>query len=233
MLNVLRKPLLVCCLLGAAWMGAGAAQAGMPAMTPRQVEKFIHAVRFDDDIALAGLLDGATGAAAVDPNVVDPLGGEPALVLAVREGSVRAFELLLAHPALDLERRAPNGNSALMMAAFRRDKAAVLALLARGARVNHPGWSALHYAAAGGDEQVVRALLAHRAAIDARAPGKLTPLMIAAREGHEAAARVLLEEGADASLRSAESVDAAQIAERADKPRIVAAIAASLAARRK
>ncbi len=56
--------------------------------------------------------------------------------------------------------------------------------------------------------------------------------MIAAREGHESTVSLLLEEGADASLKNAESLTAAQIAERADKPRIAAAIAAHLAARK-
>ena len=53
--------------------------------------------------------------------------------------------------------------------------------------------------------------------------------MMAAREGHESTVGVLLEAGADPSRKNSESLTAAQIAQRADKPRIAAAIAAWLA----
>jgi uncharacterized protein len=207
-------------------LGTGRAAPPEPAQADPRLGSFIHAVRVDDEGKVKALLG-----AGLDPNARDPVGGEPALVLAVREGSSRVFGVLIVHPASNIELNAPNGNTALMMAAFRRDRPAVLALLAKNAIVNRPGWTALHYAAASGDDDIVRILLEHYAYIDCESPSKLTPLMIAAREGHESTARLLMEEGADATLRNNESLSAAQIAERADKPRIAAAIAAHLAAR--
>jgi ankyrin repeat protein len=116
-----------------------------------------------------------------------------------------------------------------MMAAYKHNKPVVLALLAKGAIVNRPGYTALHFSAAAGDDEITRILLDHHAYIDAEAPAKYTPLMMAAREGQESTVQVLLDAGADATLKNTESLTAAQIAERADKPLIAAAITAHLA----
>ncbi|NHZ80813.1 ankyrin repeat domain-containing protein [Massilia sp. CCM 8695] len=192
------------------------------------VRDFVVAAQMDNASMVKKLLkNGAT------PNTVDPITGQTVLILALREGANDVIDVLLAQPGIDLERAAPNGNRALMMAAFKRNKPAVLALLAKGAIVTYPGWTALHYAAASGDDEIVRILLDHYAYIDAETPSKLTPLMIAAREGQEAAARLLMQEGADATLKNNESLTAAQIAERADKPRIADAINAHLSLSRK
>jgi uncharacterized protein len=166
----------------------------------------------------------------VGPNASDPRSGETGLILAMRENAMRVFALLLAAPGVDLEAQAPNGNTALMMAAFKHNKVAVLALLDAGAQVNRAGWTALHYAAAAGDKDIVLILLEHHARIDAYAPGDITPLMIAAREGQEAAVEALLAAGANTTLKSGEGLNAAAIAERADKPAIAAAIRAKAAA---
>jgi ankyrin repeat protein len=171
-------------------------------------------------------------AGTVSPNAIEPLSGEPGLIVALREGAARVAAALLADPALDPELKAPNGSTALMMAAFKRDVPVVKALLARGAIVNRPGYTALHFSAAAGDDEITRMLLEHHAFIDAEAPARYTPLMIAAREGQESIVRLLLEEGADATLKNSEALTAAQIAARADKPRIAAAIAAHLDARK-
>lgn len=160
-------------------------------------------------------------AKGVDPNARDPRSGETALIIAVRENSSNVFNALLADPRVDVELAAPNGNTPLMMAAFKGNKPAVLALLSRDASINHSGWSPLHYAAAGGAADIASILIERGAALDARAPAGLTALMMAAREGHESAAAVLLDAGADAALVSSEGLTAAMLADRADKPRIV------------
>lgn len=201
-----------------------AGAAGSAAAEP--VRDFVVAAQMDNASMVRKLLKNGGS-----PNTVDPITGQTVLILALREGANDVVNLLLAQPAIDLELAAPNGNRALMMAAFKRNKPAVLALLAKGAIVTYPGWTPLHYAAASGDDEIVRILLEHHAYIDAETPSKLTPLMIAAREGHEAAARLLMQEGADASLKNNENLTAAQIAERADKPRIAAAITAHLSKR--
>jgi ankyrin repeat protein len=118
------------------------------------------------------------------------------------------------------------------MAAFKHNKAAVAAMIAKGAQVNRKGWTALHFAAAAGDLEIMNMLLEHHAYIDAGSPSGLTPLMLAAREGMEDAVKLLLEQGADATLKDgAYRVDAAEFATRAEKPWIAKAIKAHLAAK--
>ncbi len=163
-----------------------------------------------------------------NPNVIDPASGEPLLVIAAREGADRVAEFLLAHKDIQLEQRAANGNTALMMAAFKMNQALVRKLLAKGAVVTYPGWTPLHYAAAAGSTEIVAILLEHHAYIDAESPSQITPLMLAAREGQEAVVVQLLAAGADATLKNNEQLTARQIALRADKPRIAAAIAAHM-----
>jgi ankyrin repeat protein len=214
----------LCCIALAAWIGSGAASAA----TMAELSSFFRSVQLDD----AGAVKTMLAAGTVSPNAIDPISGETGLILALREGAPRVAGILLANPAIELELNAPNGNTALMMAAFKHNVPAVQALLAKGAIVNRPGWTALHFAAASGDDEITGILLDRSAYIDAEAPAKFTPLMIAAREGHESTVRLLLEAGADARLKNSESLTAAQIAERADRPRIVAAIAAHLAARK-
>jgi ankyrin repeat protein len=205
----------------AGWIGPGSAHAA----TPEQVSSFFRSVQMDDSTGVRKMLAAGT----VDVNVIDPLSGESGLLIALREDASRVCEVLLAQPALQLEFNAPNGNTALMMAAYRHNKPVVLALLAKGAVVNRPGYTALHFSAAAGDDAITRILLEHQANIDAEAPAKYTPLMLAAREGQESTVQVLLDAGADATLKNSESLTAAQIAERAEKPRIAAAITTHLA----
>lgn len=185
------------------------------------------------ELVVAAQLDSASStrkllAAGVSANTVDPLSGEPVLLIALREGADSVIDVLVADKDFDPERVAPNGNTALMLAAYKGNKRAVLALLAKGARVQRPGWTALHYAAAGGDTDIAAILLAHHADINAASPSQLTPLMMAAREGHQPVVALLLRKGADARLRNNEQLTASQIALRADKSAIAAMIDAFL-----
>jgi ankyrin repeat protein len=180
---------------------------------------FFRAVQMDDARTVRSLLG------KVDANQPNPVGGEPALVLAVREGAMQAFDALLRNPGTNVDAPALNGNTALMMAAYKHNKAAAEALIAKGAAVNRPGWTPLHYAAASGDDEIARLLLAHGARIDAQSPpasGKFTPLMMAAREGHDDTAVLLLGQGADPQLKNGEGLTAAEIARRADHGTIAA-----------
>jgi len=201
---------------------AAALAAGTPAMAAAdQTSDFFRAVQMDDARTVRSLLG------KVDPNQANPVGGEPALVLAVREGAMQVFDALLRHPGTNVDAPALNGNTALMMAAFKHNKPAAEALIAKGAAVNRPGWTPLHYAAASGDDDIARLLLAHGARIDAQSPpasGKYTPLMMAAREGHEDTAVFLLGQGADPQLKNSEGLTAAEIARRADHGAIAAAL---------
>jgi len=136
-----------------------------------------------------------------------------------------------AAPGIDLEARSANGNTALMMAAYKHKREAVDALLAKGAKVNQSGWTALHYAASAGDLPIMKILLDREAVVDALAPADITPLMFAAREGQEGAVKLLLSWGADASLKSGHGWTAVQFAQAADKPGVVAIITAAQQAR--
>jgi ankyrin repeat protein len=187
------------------------------AATAEQTASFFRAVQIDDPGTVKSLL-----AAGVNPNMQNPVGGEPALVIAAREGSMRVLRALLDSPGIQVDATAMNGNTALMMAAFKRNRAAAEALLARGAAVNRPGWTPLHYAAASGDEDIARLLIKRGAKIDAVSPpasGAYTALMLAAREGHPDMVAFLTEQGANPKLTNTEGLTAAQIAEKVNSAR--------------
>lgn len=209
----------------AAWMLLATALSAstVHAATPEQTRDFFRAVQMDDARTVRTLLGASVGA-----NTVNPLGGDPPLVLAVREGAMRVFAVLLDDPATQVDAPALNGNTALMMAAYKQNQPTAEALIAKGAAVNRPGWTPLHYAAASGDDAIARLLLQHGARLDARSPpasGGFTPLMMAAREGHDASARLLLDAGADPSLKNGEGMTAARIAERAGHAKLAALLA--------
>jgi len=206
-------------LLSCAIASAHAAQAP----TEQQVNTFFRAVQMDDASTVRKMVG-----AVVNANELNPLGGEPALVLAVREGSREVLRELLRHPGTDLERKALNGNTALMMAAFKRDQDAARALVERGASINQPGWTALHYAAASGDDKIALLLIERGARLDAVSPrpsGAMTPLMMAVREGHDATARLLVAKGAKTGLRNTEGLTAAQIAQKAGRDELARELA--------
>lgn len=183
------------------------------------VRDLVVAAQLDSPGAVQKLL-----AAGLSPNTVDPLSGEPVVQVALREDANQVVDVLVAAKDFDPERMAPNGNTALMLAAFRHNRHAVLALLARGAKVTRPGWTALHYAAASGDAEIAAILINRQAAINAESPSQLTPLMIAAREGHPDVVDMLLRAGANARLKNNENLTASQIAVRAGMPGIAATI---------
>ncbi|MES2163414.1 MAG: ankyrin repeat domain-containing protein [Pseudomonadota bacterium] len=222
MLNLSKRRLLLAVL---------AATLTMPALAAEQTDDEV-------DLFRAAQLDNVSGVKkllerGLSPNLREP-GGETALIVALRYEAYRVATLLMDQPSIDLEAKAPNGNTALMMAAFRQNKATVLDMLKRGAQVNQKGWAALHYAAAAGSTEITSILLEHHAYIDAESPSGMTPLMIAAREGQEKVVELLLEQGADATLKDGGfHQTAAEFAIHADKPWIAKTINAHLAAKAK
>lgn len=192
--------------------------------SPDQVRLF-RAAQLDDDKTVKAVL-----ARGLDPNVREAERGETGLIVAMRYDANKVMRALLASPATRLEETSMNGTTALTMAAFKRNKPAVEALLAAGAQVNRDGWTPLHFAATAGDLEVMALLVQHKASINAQSPTGFTALMLAAREGQEDAVAWLLRQGADATLKDrAYQIDAAEFARRADKPWIAKTIDKHLA----
>src|SRR3954463_6199488 len=138
---------LVVGVTGAALLAPTVARAGA-------YEDFFKAVTLDDVSQVKALLQRG-----LDPNIIESERGDTGLILSLREGAMKVFDLLLQTRGIELESRARNGDNALMVASYKGNKAAVAALLARKVEVNRPGWTALHYAAASGSNDILRMLI--------------------------------------------------------------------------
>lgn len=162
-----------------------------------------------------------------DPNIRDAK-GRTGLILALQLGSMNAAAALINSPRTDINLRNNEKETALMMAAIRGYVPEVTALIARGADINHPGWTPLHYAASGTTErqnEIISLLLDHAAYIDATSPNGTTPLMMAARYGPSGAVDLLLKEGADTNLRNQLGLSAIDFAQRAERKSVAESIA--------
>lgn len=159
-------------------------------------EDFFRAVVLDNAHGVGQLL-----ARGFDANARDEK-GQPALLLAMREGSFKVAELLMQQPGIDVNALNFTRENALMMAALQGHVAWVRKLLDTGAQLEKPSYTPLHYAATGPESAAVQVLLDRGAQIDARATNGNTPLMMAARYGSEASVTLLLERGADIHLRN-------------------------------
>lgn len=160
-------------------------------------DDFFRAVNLDDAPAIKALMRRG-----LDPNLIEAARGDTGLILALREDSMAVFDVLVNARGIELDARSRNGDTALMLAAYKGNKPAVATLLEKGAEPNKPGWTALHYAASIGNNDIVQMLLEKAAYIDAESPNKTTPIMMAARGGHILTVKLLLDEGADASLKN-------------------------------
>jgi uncharacterized protein len=155
--------------------------------------------------------------------------GETALMVALREDSPKVVAFLLTQRSVKVEQRNSQGESPLMIAAIKGRLASAKRLIQRGAEVNKTGWTPLHYAASRAETdsvEMARLLLEHHAYIDAESPNRSTPLMLAAMYGHADVVRLLLEEGADPSLRNEQGLTAVDFARRADRDDLANLIAA-------
>jgi uncharacterized protein len=179
-------------------------------------DDFFRAVKTDNANDIQALLQRG-----LDPNLIEAERGDTGLILALREESMNVFQVLLHARGINLETRTANGDTALMIAAYKGNKAAVNALLNKEAEPNRPGWTALHYAAAIGNNDIVQALLDKAAYIDAESPNKTTPIMMAARAGHILTVKLLLDEGADATLKNDQGMTAIDFARRHEHNDIV------------
>jgi ankyrin repeat protein len=181
------------------------AAAIFPAVAQDEVALF-RAVNVDDERGVLRWL-----AAGGDPNRPDARGQTP-LILAMRDESFKVAAVLLDHPATRLDATNAAGETALMMAALKGHLSWVQRLAARGAAINREGWTPLHYAASGAGVDVLRWLIEQGAALDAPAPNRSTPLMMAARYGASESVELLLARGADTRLRNDRGLAAADFA---------------------
>jgi ankyrin repeat protein len=185
-------------------------------------EDFFRALQFDDLKVVSSLLNRG-----FDPNTVN-LDAEPALIAALREGSIKTFEVLVKHPKINLNIRNQHGESALMLACIKGHLPMARLLIKREADVNHPGWTALHYAASGGHTEIIRLLLDENAYIDAESPNGTTPLMMAARYGNSKAVQLLIEEGSDIQLKNQLGLGAIDFAKQGNRPDSLSLLEAAL-----
>lgn len=191
-------------------------------------EDFFAAARRDDESAVVKL-----ALRGFDLNTVDEHGNH-ALLVAIREGSLKVATFLLDQPLVQVEVRNARGESPLMMAAIKGQLPLAQRLIDRKAEVNKPGWAPLHYAAANPEPvglELTRLLLEHHAYIDAASPNQTTPLMMAARYGSPEVVQLLLEEGADPTLRNEQNLSALDFAQRGERKDAVRLLTAALRAR--
>jgi ankyrin repeat protein len=196
------------CLLAVAGLLAGsAAVAG-------SYDDYFLGIQLDRAPMVAGLLKRG-----FDVNARDSA-GQHGLYLAIREGSRDVIPLLLEHPGLEVDAANPAGETPLMMAALRGEIGAMKRLIERGAQLELPRWSPLHYAASGPSLEAVRLLLDRGVRIDGTAPNGNTALMMAAGFGRIDSARHLLKRGADPALRNMQDQTAADLARRGDRDKL-------------
>lgn len=175
-------------------------------------DDFFKAIALDDSRSLSSLLQRG-----FDPNTRNQ-NGVPGLVLAASESSLKSLDVLLGWPKVDVEARNADDESALMMVSLRGHVDFAKRLIASNADVNKTGWAPLHYAASGGHPGAISLLLEHHAYIDAESPNGTTPLMMAARYGNIESVKLLLERGADATLKNQLKLDALDFAELGAQP---------------
>ena len=209
---------------GVLWSSQAVAQAANSAA----VDEFFTAVLRDNYRGITTqLLRG------LSPNTPDAR-GRTALTLAIRQESWQVVDTLLIAPGIDLNLPNKQGETPLMMAAIKGNLDLVKTMIAKGADVNRPGWTPLHYAASAGLEhsvEIAAYLLEKSAYIDAPSPNGSTPLMLAAQYSSEAMVRLLVAEGADLNLRNQQGLTAVEFAEKSERDFMVQMLKSTTKAR--
>jgi ankyrin repeat protein len=160
------------------------------------IDDFFTAIKNDNDGALVTVLFRGFDANTLDSE------GRHGLHIALMEGSLKVAKTLLDLSGTKVDTRSKNDETPLMMAALKGNTVFAKRLIARGADVYKTGWAPLHYAATGGHVEMIKLLLENHAYIDTESPNKTTPLMMAAQYGTAQAVKLLIDEGADITLKN-------------------------------
>lgn len=116
-------------------LAVSALASGLPGIAlAGAYDDYFRAVKLDDVKLVRSLLQRG-----FDPNTVDEERGETGLIIAVREDANKVFELLFNTKDVNLNARARNGDTALMIAAYKGRYDTVKALLDKGAEPNQTG----------------------------------------------------------------------------------------------
>ena len=183
------------------------------AQTEDQINAFSKAAKFDDVSTVKLLISKGVSSNTVDPK------GNPMLILAIRDKSTKVTQLLLKDPNIDVDLSNTYGETPLMIASIEGDLPVVKELILQNhARVDHIGWTPMHYACSKGQLEVAQFLVANGAVVDSTSLNGTTPLMMAVQSGNEQLIRFLLDQGADISVRNSMGYSAIDIADIYEKP---------------
>jgi len=178
------------------------------AQTADQIADFTKAAKFDDVSEVQALIK-----AGVSPNTLDPK-GNPMLIVAIRDKSLKVADLLVANKQIDVNLTNKSGENPLMMASIEGELPLVETLVIKNkADVNKTGWTPLHYACTTGRLSVAEFLVSKGAKVNALSQSETTPLMMAVGSGNDLLIKFLLDNGADLRLRNHEGYSAIDVAE--------------------
>ena len=172
---------------------------------------FFKAIEMDQPEVVGNLL-----ARGFDPNSPSPK-NVPALILSYQKKSMKVLDVLINSKKTNLNVISADGETLLMLAAINNQLSLADSLISKGADVNKPGWTALHYAASKGHIDLIRLLLDQQAYLDAESPNGTTPLMMAASYGSAMSVKLLLEEGADPRIKNKLGLTALDMAKQPEK----------------
>ncbi len=167
----------------------------------------------------------------MDPNRKSPNQQTP-LTLAARENSWKAFDVLLASPKIDVNLTNAHNETPLMYTALVGDLPRTQQILSKGAKVNQPGWSALHYAAIKGHSKIVSLLISKGASVNEHSLDGDTPLILAVRSGDTDTVQALIKAGADPLLSNFKAQNAIETAQSEGRRSLATALEKIAAARK-
>lgn len=154
-------------------------------------------------------------AEGADPNLFME-NGDTLFTYTMRADSPEAARVLLDDPRFKTNLSNRFGETPLMLAVFKGQKAIFEALLARGADVNGAkNWTALHYAATEGRDDFAKTLIEKGANVNAQTTSGVTALHMAARKPSRAVTMTLLRAGAYRDLCTDRGLSPADFATKA------------------